>query len=221
VKPEFIAFDVAGTTVNDDGLVMTAFKKAFEKSQPEAWPLKGAEWTQYALDTMGQSKIEVFTHLLGDREKAHMANLAFEEAYVNAISESGANPITGTHELFDELRSQNIGIVLTTGFSRSTLDVLLSELAWEKIVDLSVTPDEAGRGRPNPDMLNYAAMKFEIKSKEDIIVVGDTASDMLAGVAFGSLRVIGVLSGAHKEEALLSAGATSVIHSVANLSTLI
>jgi len=221
VKPEFIAFDVAGTTVNDDGLVMTAFKKAFEKSQPEAWPLKGAEWTQYALDTMGQSKIEVFTHLLGDREKAHMANLAFEEAYVNAISEYGANPITGTHELFDELRSQNIGIVLTTGFSRSTLDVLLSELAWEKIVDLSVTPDEAGRGRPNPDMLNYAAMKFEIKSKEDIIVVGDTASDMLAGVAFGSLRVIGVLSGAHKEEALLSAGATSVIHSVANLSTLI
>ena len=38
---KLVAFDVAGTTVNDDGLVIKAFKVAFEKSQPELWPEKG------------------------------------------------------------------------------------------------------------------------------------------------------------------------------------
>ena len=37
---KLVAFDVAGTTVNDDGLVVAAFKVAFEKSQPELWPEK-------------------------------------------------------------------------------------------------------------------------------------------------------------------------------------
>jgi phosphoglycolate phosphatase-like HAD superfamily hydrolase len=51
---KLVAFDVAGTTVNDDGLVIAAFKAAFEKSQPELWPEKGEIWNQYAIDTMGQ-----------------------------------------------------------------------------------------------------------------------------------------------------------------------
>ncbi|MEY4034965.1 MAG: hypothetical protein RLZZ311_142, partial [Actinomycetota bacterium] len=67
---EMAAFDVAGTTVKDDGIVVEAFKAAFEMTQPDLWPTKGDAWTQYAIDTMGQSKIEVFTALLGDKEKA-------------------------------------------------------------------------------------------------------------------------------------------------------
>jgi phosphoglycolate phosphatase-like HAD superfamily hydrolase len=53
------------------------------------------------------------------------------------------------------------------------------------------------------------------------MVVGDTAADMQSGVAFGATQVIGVLSGAHNQETLYSAGATSVINSVADLSSLI
>ena len=86
---EMVAFDVAGTVLNDDGLVISAFKNAFEATQPELWPTHGEQWTQYAIDTMGQSKIHVFTELLGDIEKAQEANLAFEESYVNEIAEIG------------------------------------------------------------------------------------------------------------------------------------
>ena len=53
---EMVAFDVAGTVLNDDGLVISAFKKAFEATQPDLWPTHGEQWTQYAIDTMGQSK---------------------------------------------------------------------------------------------------------------------------------------------------------------------
>lgn len=217
---EMAAFDVAGTTVKDDGIVIEAFKVAFENTQPDLWPTKGKEWTQYAIDTMGQSKIEVFTALLGDIEKAHQANDAFEEAYVNEVAEQGVEPIPGTLEVFAALREKGIPVVLTTGFSRSTLNVLLTELNWFDLVDLTVTPEEAGRGRPHPDMLKFAAEKVNAPTPAFSLIVGDTESDMKSGVAFGSQNIFGVLSGAHSKELLIGGGATSVVNSVADILSL-
>jgi phosphoglycolate phosphatase len=216
-----VAFDVAGTVLNDDGLVIAAFKNAFEATQPDLWPTHGNRWTQYAIDTMGQSKIEVFTELLGDAEKAHQANIAFEESYLSEIVETGAVPIEGAEEMFKYLRSEGIAVVLTTGFSRSTLDTLTFELGWKDLIDLSVTPGEAGRGRPHPDMLRKAAAALEISTPMQVIVLGDTASDMQAGVAFGAGQIIGVLTGAHSVDTLHNAGATTVVHSVADLKSFI
>ena len=218
---EMVAFDVAGTVLNDDGLVISAFRNAFEATQPDLWPTHGEQWTQYAIDTMGQSKIHVFTELLGDAEKAHQANLAFEESYVSEIAEVGAVPIAGAEELFKYLRAKGIAVALTTGFSRSTLDTLLIELGWKDLIDLSITPSEAGRGRPHPDMLNMAVEVLGITNSANVIVCGDTAADMQAAVAFGAGQVVGVLTGAHNEQTLHDAGATSVINSVADLKSLI
>ena len=218
---EMVAFDVAGTVLNDDGLVIAAFKNAFEATQPDLWPTHGEQWTQYAIDTMGQSKIHVFTELLGDAEKAHIANIAFEESYVSEIAEVGAVPIAGAEDLFKYLRAKGVAIALTTGFSRSTLDTLLIELGWKDLIDISVTPGEAGRGRPYPDMLQKAATTLGITNPASVIVVGDTAADMQAAVSFGAGQAIGVLSGAHDEHRLHDAGATSVINSVADLKSLI
>ena len=216
-----VAFDVAGTVLNDNGLVIAAFKNAFETTQPDLWPTHGNRWTQYAIDTMGQSKIDVFTELLGDAEKAHQANIAFEESYVSEIVETGALPIAGAEDMFKFLRSEGIAVVLTTGFSRSTLDTLIFELGWKDLIDLSVTPGEAGRGRPYPDMLQKASAALEISTPMQVIVLGDTASDMQAGVAFGAGQIIGVLTGAHNVDTLHNAGATTVVNSVADLKSLI
>jgi phosphonatase-like hydrolase len=218
---EMVAFDVAGTVLNDDGLVISAFKKAFEATQPDLWPTHGEQWTQYAIDTMGQSKIHVFTELLGDAEKAQAANVAFEESYLSEIAEVGATSIEGAEDLFKYLRAKGIAVALTTGFSRTTLDVLLNQLGWKDLIDLSVTPGEAGRGRPYPDMLNLAVEVLGITNPSQAIVCGDTAADMQAAISFGASQVIGVLTGAHDEQTLHDAGATSVINSVADLKSLI
>jgi len=216
-----VAFDVAGTVLNDDGLVIAAFKAAFERTQPELWPTHGAQWTQYALNTMGQSKIDVFTELLGDADRAQQANIAFEESYVSEIAKVGAVPIPGAEEIFAYLQSQGISVALTTGFSRSTLDTLITELGWRDLIDVSVTPSEAGRGRPHPDMLQKAATTLGVTNPANVIVLGDTASDMKSGVAFGAGHVIGVLTGAHDELTLHDAGATTVVNSVADLKSLV
>lgn len=212
------AFDVAGTTVKDDGLVIAAFTQAFAATQGSRWSSMQFEWTQYARDTMGRSKIAVFRELLGDDAEAERANQAFEKAYLSLVQEVGIEEIPGSTELFNQLQKMQIPIVLTTGFSRETLDVIISSLGWIDVINFSVTPHEAGGGRPSPAMLIRAAKHCAVTDPAQTLVVGDTASDMEAAVAFGSLQRVGVLSGAHQEKTLRETGATLVVHSVASLS---
>ncbi len=221
MKPAFVAFDVAGTTMQDDGVVISAFESAFSKAFPEEWAENEHEWLEYVIETMGQSKIEVFTHLLKNRQLAVEANEAFEVAYSAVISEVGAEAIDGVEIVFRRLRAEGIPVVLTTGFSRPTLDSILESLGWWGLIDLSITPSEAGLGRPHPDMLNLAAKKLGVSDPSSVVVLGDTQSDIKAGLAFGAHRVYGVLTGCHDGEKLESAGATSVLCSAADLFSLI
>ncbi len=216
-----VAFDVAGTTVADGGVVIESFSQAFKRTQPELWETKSETLMAYALETMGQSKIAVFTHLIGDVQQAEIANVAFEQAYLEEVESNGVASIPGAEETFEFLKSHAIHIVLTTGFSRPTLDVILKSLNWQSRISLSVTPAEAGRGRPFPDMLVKAASDLLVLDHANTIVVGDTVADIQAGLTFGASRVIGVLSGAHTNEMFIDAHATSVINSVADLPSLI
>jgi len=214
---ELIAFDVAGTTVNDDGVVLRSFERAFEESQPENWQERRIQWLEYANETMGRSKIEVFTDLLGDVEKARRATTLFETAYLEEVEQGEVRPIPGAEEIFYLLHDAGMAVGLTTGFSRRILNAILESLAWSALIDCSSTPAEAGRGRPSPAMLEHLARQVSLSSPKRSIVIGDTQADMEAGVAFGAGQVIGVKSGAHREAKLIAAGATRIINSVADL----
>jgi phosphoglycolate phosphatase-like HAD superfamily hydrolase len=52
-------------------------------------------------------------------------------------------------------------------------------------------------------------------------VVGDTVGDIRSGLAAGARIVAGVLTGAHDRDRLTAAGATHVLDSVAQLTTLL
>jgi phosphoglycolate phosphatase-like HAD superfamily hydrolase len=70
-------------------------------------------------------------------------------------------------------------------------------------------------------MLLHAARKLNAPSPEFSLVVGDTASDMKSAVAYGSKNIFGVLSGAHSKEILVDAGATSIVNSISDITSLL
>jgi phosphonatase-like hydrolase len=218
---QMIAFDVAGTTVIDDGLVIKAFQRAFNFAVPVLWEDHQEEWTQYAIDTMGQSKIEVFTALLGREDLAAQANAAFEGAYLDLVLTLGVQEVPGAAQLLKNLQAAGFKTALTTGFSRTTLNAILNKLNWQELVNATVTPPEVGAGRPSPKMLQRAAELLQVTDPTLCLVVGDTVADVEAGLSFGAGAVIGVLSGSHSEEQLLAAGATAVVNSVADLESLL
>lgn len=212
-----VVMDMAGTTIVDDGIVEAAFQRAAERTGVVA-ALTAAEALAYVRDTMGQSKLDVFTHLAdGDRDAAGRATAAFEAAYGELIVELGAESIAGAEATLDALADAGIPVVLTTGFAPVTRDAILDSLGWHERIVTALSPADVGRGRPAPDLVLAAALRVGVPSMQSVVVVGDTASDVASGLAAGAGRVFGVRSGAHDEAALRDAGAHDVLASVAEL----
>lgn len=216
---ETVVLDLAGTTVTDDGLVQGAFERAWDRLHADAGAERRAFAVQHVVATMGQSKIEVFRELCdADEEAAQRLNEAFETALDELVAEGGVAAIPGAEQTIRELRAEGRSVVFTTGFSRATVDTILGVLGWEELVDAVLTPADAGRGRPAPDLNLLATIRSRASSVDAVAVVGDTESDAGSGVNAGAGLIVAVLTGGHaSESALRAAGAQHVLESVAEL----
>jgi phosphonatase-like hydrolase len=217
-----LCLDMAGTTVADDDSVMNAFTTAIASRN-----LPVAEFTagmKYAQLTMGQSKIEVFRHILGAEEAAQSANAVFEETYGASVAAGELSPIPGAVELFAACRDAGVKVCLSTGFSPVTRDSIVAALGWGSLVDLFLSPADAGRGRPWPDMPLTSLLRLGGGSVAELAVVGDTPSDVEAGLRAGAGLVAGVLTGTSTAAELAAvpaatglAGEPLILNSVADL----
>lgn len=80
-----------------------------------------------------------------------------------------------------------------------------------------VTTDDVGeRTKPDPLSLDIAMARLGVQP-EDVIVLGDHAYDIRAGINAGIERHVGITHGFDDESALRNAGASAVIDSLAEL----
>lgn len=207
--------DVAGTLVTDEGVVLAAFETALRETAPSEFETHRGRWLETALATMGQSKKEVFLQILGTEDLSSRATSRFENAYLENLDR--VTPLPGVRQLLEDCRTAGIPVFLTTGFSRSTLNAVLSHLGWWDLISGSVTPEEAGAGRPSPAMILEAMRQAGVTDHSGIAVVGDTESDIRAGISASVGLVVGVLTGAHEREVLERAKADEVLDSVIEL----
>ncbi|GAB3838728.1 phosphonatase-like hydrolase [Kribbella italica] len=216
-----VCLDMAGTTVSDDGAVIAAFAAAVESAGLAAGTSEHRSAVDYAQATMGQSKITVFGAIFGgDQERAVAANEAFEKAYAAALTD-GATALPGAEDAIRRMRERGLKVALTTGFSPVTRDALIEALGWQDLCDLVLSPADAGRGRPFPDMILSAVLRLEVDDVRQVAVAGDTASDLLAGTRAGASIVAGVLTGAHGTADFAAVPHTHVLPSVVELDQLL
>jgi len=214
---ELVVLDMAGTTVLDDGVVESAFQRAAERTGV-ADRLPWDDALAYVRRTMGRSKIDVFTHLSGgDVAAAAAATAAFEGAYAELVAEQGVAELPGAAATIRALRDAGLTVALTTGFAPVTRDAILDALGWRDLVDFALSPIDAGRGRPAPDMILLAALRAGVTSVAAIAVAGDTTSDVESGLRAGAGLVAGVLSGAHDRAQFEAAGAHVILTDVTEL----
>jgi phosphoglycolate phosphatase len=216
-KISVACLDMAGTTVGDEGSVMAAFGAAMD----EAGLAPGSDGYERAAAivqaTMGQSKIEVFRRILGDEAAAAAANSAFERHYAQIVRAGQVAPLPGAVRTLTALRAAEIRICLATGFSPATREAVLDALGWHAMIDLALSPADAGRGRPWPDLPLTALLRLGGGSVSELAVVGDTASDVECGLRAGAGLVAGVLTGSGTREELEKAGAPHVLDGIDGL----
>jgi phosphonatase-like hydrolase len=212
-----VCFDMAGTTVVDDGQVPQAFTAALADHGIALEP--GA-----IRDVRGASKRQAILDLLpagpGREEKAARALASFRD-HLARLYRGTVREIPGASGVFRWLRARGILVALNTGFDRETAGMLLDALKWSRdTVDAIVCGDDVPRGRPAPDMILCCMRLTGVAGAGSVANVGDTVLDLQAAHNAGTRWNVGVLTGAHERTQMAAQPHTHLLASVAELPAL-
>jgi phosphonoacetaldehyde hydrolase len=104
--------------------------------------------------------------------------------------------IPGLTDAIATLRARGIGIGSTTGYTTDMMTVVTPRAAEQGYApDVVVHVDEVVRGRPAPFMAHTALQRLDAMPVTAAVAVGDTVSDIEAGLNAGMWTVATVLSG--------------------------
>lgn len=219
-KPTLVVFDMAGTTVFDDGgvvarcLVSALASGGFSITHPAALALMGIPKPE-AIDFL----LKPF--VVDPEERQTLIPDLHDEFLIQMLRYYREDPavrsIEGVEETFAKLRAASIKVALDTGFSREIVDVILDRLNWHDKIDASIASDEVAQGRPYPDMIYRLMAQLDITEAITVAKVGDTPVDLQQGEAACCGWVIGVTEGSHTREQLEPYPHTHLIPTVASL----
>lgn len=219
---ELVVFDMAGTTVDDGGMVLKCLVDTVHEYNLPGEPKE-------LNDLMGMNKREVFAMLAAQRYSGDQSRvervaddaLATFITQMKAAYEQHLAPIAGVEETFTFLRARGIKIATDTGFDSTIGGMIIERLNWlHRFVDLAVFSTDVPRGRPAPYMIFRAMEQLGVLNVHKVMKIGDSPADLEEGQNAGCGEVIGVLSGAHTAESLGSYWHTRLLKSVAELPTL-
>lgn len=215
--PELFIFDMIGTTVQPSDAIPEAFRSAFSDL--------GIELSDEQIAAIrGKSKREAISELLTNalgaeksRSRCGQVYDVFQTHLREHYSSGGAQAIAGAAEAFSWCKTVDSKVALTTGFDRSIVDLLLSSLGWEQVVNTVVCNDDVPEGRPAPFLIQRAMETTGVNIADRVASVGDTVSDLQAGVNGGVGWNFAVLTGAHDRTRLSQVDGAIILDSVAEL----
>lgn len=216
-----LVFDMAGTTVNERGLV---YKTLYSTIKNFNLDINNEDEIN---KWQGANKYEVLDHYL---KKTHKNPKYFTELqpklhkiFNNNLIENYSDPNNlslindGIPDLFNTFRETNIKIFLNTGYSKEVQESIIESLNMKDFIDDYISSDLVQRGRPHPDMIYKLMTNNNIRYTKQIIKFGDTINDIREGINANCCKSVGVLSGAGDKKTLQKAGASRVINSVMDI----
>jgi phosphonatase-like hydrolase len=216
---KLVVFDMAGTTIDEDNVVYKTLQQSIELAgfpcSLEQVLAEGAGREKYQAI---QQILQVFHHV--DDETVYKTIFAdFVIRLSAAYQHLQVQPMPGALELFHQLRNHNCKVVLNTGYNITTAQTLLHKLGWKESVDYDalITASDVSNSRPAPDMIQLAFQKFQLTNGNETVKVGDSVIDIEEGRNAGCRLCIGITTGAHTREQLLSAHPDAIIDNLLQL----
>lgn len=189
---DLFVFDIAGTTVRDDGVVHHAFEATLRSADVSA----DESWIRAR---MGWNKVQVFAEALRNhgRCEGSAADLAarFSNEIRRSMDHSPPVPLDGAIEAIRAVRDRGGRVAFNTGYSTALAEEIIGRLGWN--ADAVIGSDLVAHGRPAPDLILLAMKRAGVVDAGRVGVAGDTPSDLMAGSAAGCRWVVGVGHGTH------------------------
>ncbi len=200
MRLKLVIFDVDGTLVDSQGLIIEAMNLAFEGERLA--PPSRAD----TLSIVGLSLDVAMFKLLPDGDADLRARLVegYKQGYMMRRTETGvaqSSPFfAGARDVLQQLGAQDdVLLGVATGKSRRGLDKLIEGHGLEGIfVTTQVADDHPSK--PHPSMITTALAETGVEAR-DAVMIGDTSYDMEMAAAAG-VAGIGVGWGYHETSAL-------------------
>ncbi len=203
---ELIVFDIAGTTLREDGEITEAFQQAMQEYG------YNVEAKKVNL-LMGYKKTEAIRIMLEefepDREKISSSFIniihgRFIQLMIEYYSNNELVPLPNAEKVFAYLKERNIKIGLDTGFPNEITNIIINKLGWlkDEKVDFVISSNEVPEGRPHPYMIQKIMLQAGVTDAKKVIKTGDTEVDVNEGKNAECLYSIAVTTGAFSREQL-------------------
>jgi phosphonatase-like hydrolase len=216
-------FDMAGTTVADEGFVSKALKNAFF--------INGYEITEEQVNPlMGYKKIVAIKTLLEqmgeeyDDELLEDIHSDFENEMIAFYESSpSVRAIRNAEAAFLQLKEKGACIALNTGFPKSIAYAIVNRLQWIErgLIDDYIASDEVEEGRPSSLMIKELMLRAGVEDSNDVIKIGDTTVDIEEGKNAGCSIVVAVTTGATSRSELEEYHPTHIIDDLSELTAIL
>lgn len=213
---KLVVFDIAGTTVRDDGSVATAFRNAFVKNGFEI----SLEDTHPYMGVKKVVAVQMMLEQLGARYTAEDIQRIHAD-FVNEMIDyyeydPSVKPFADTEEVFQSLKEKGVRIALNTGFPRIIAETIVNRFQWMErgLIDDLIASDEVKDGRPSPLMIEQLMYRAGIDDPMMVAKVGDTTVDIEEGRAAGCFYIISVTTGSGTMEELAPYSPTHIVNNL-------
>ena len=209
-----------GTTVNEGGV---GYKTLYKTIHDFGIDIK----KEHINDWHGINKYQVLNHYLSkysNKQNKQLEvlkkeiytnfdnNIKYEYKKLNSIKLIHPN----MHNLFKNIKKNNIKICLNTGFNKEIQEHIIKNLKMKSFIDDYISSEDVLKGRPEPYMINYLSNKYNILPSS-IIKIGDTKNDILEGFNANCLASVGVISGADNFDTLSEVNPDIILNSVMDI----
>ena len=217
------ALDMAGTTIDEGGLVYRAVGDAVAETIGDPVPAELlSRWK-------GTSKADAIAGLLRDlgADDSHARVLAVYEIFAAKLQEAYDTkppaPVPGVPQVFETLRRAGVKVALQTGYAAPVASSIMAGLGWTvgETIDALVTSDTVAASRPAPYLVFHAMEATGVQDVRRVLTAGDTPNDLGAGMNAGAGFVVGVTTGSFTRSQLEAEPHTHILDSVAELPALL
>lgn len=220
---DLVVLDMAGTTVDEGGLVYAALREAVDPSGTALAPADVEAWMGADKRSAIRALRTMVTGAATTDEEVARGYQDFRAILDRSYGERPPKPIAGVEGAFAALRAAGVKVALTTGFSRDVRDAIVATLGWVEgeTVDAMVCTDDVAAGRPAPYMVFRAMERCGVVNVARVLVGGDTPRDLEFGMNAGAGVVVGVATGELSLEQLGRHRHTHLLSSAAELPALV
>ncbi len=206
-----VIFDMDGTLVSTLPLIVHCVNEIVEKYLGRTLTL------EEVMSTFGPPAREIIRRLTGELGEVQ-SDAAIQDYYSCYRRELPRRALLfpGIEELLGKLRGSGKRLGVFTGVERVLMDMTLDSFGLRKYFQVLVAGDDVHRPKPDPEGLEIALTKLELRPKESMIV-GDSTADILAGRVTGVVTAAALWSPENKGDPT-EAGPDYVFRSVLELS---